>query len=118
MFLTKPIALDSLLDVLAWQLDLSWTTADGSPAEGTARREAPSDGMTELRLPQAALPFVPEIDGLARIGNVRAIQNRLAELEDQVPDAARFVGHLRKCLECFDFKGMREALRRGVVHVR
>lgn len=118
MFLTKPIALDSLLDVLAWQLDLSWTTADGSPAEGTARREAPSDGMTELRLPQAALPFVPEIDGLARIGNVRAIQNRLAELEDQVPDAARFVGHLRKCLECFDFKGLREALRRGVVHVR
>lgn len=112
MFLTKPIELDSLLDAVSWQLDLTWTVADGSPL-----REAQSASGIELHLPAAALPFVPEIEGLARIGNVRAIQSRLSELEDAVPDAARFVAHLRNCLECFDFKSLREALRRGVVHV-
>ncbi|MCX7283179.1 MAG: ATP-binding protein [Novosphingobium sp.] len=111
MFLTKPIELDTLLDALSWQLDLTWTVADGSP-----RRTPPSTGGIELHLPAAALPFVAEIEGLARIGNVRAIQTRLSELEDAVPDAARFVAHLRTCLECFNFKGLREALRRGVVH--
>ena len=78
----------------------------------------PATSAVELHLPAAALPFVPEIESLARIGNVRAIQNRLSELEDAVPDAARFVAHLRTSLECFDFKGLREALRRGVVHVQ
>ncbi|MBF9151505.1 response regulator [Novosphingobium sp. 1Y9A] len=112
MFLTKPVELDSLLDALSWQLDLTWTVADGSP-----RPPAPAAAV-ELHLPAAALPFVPEIDSLARIGNVRAIQNRLSELEDAVPDAARFVAHLRTSLECFDFKGLREALRRGVVSVQ
>ncbi|OYX93030.1 MAG: hypothetical protein B7Y74_10615 [Novosphingobium sp. 35-62-5] len=112
MFLTKPIQLDSLLDAVSWQLDLTWTVADGSPL-----REAKSISGIELHLPAAALPFVPEIEGLARIGNVRAIQSRLSELEEAVPDAARFVAHLRNCLECFDFKSLREALRRGVVHV-
>lgn len=113
MFLTKPIELDSLLDALSWQLDLTWTVEDGSP-----RKAMPATSAVELHLPAAALPFVPEIESLARIGNVRAIQNRLSELEDAVPDAARFVAHLRTSLECFDFKGLREALRRGVVHVQ
>lgn len=112
MFLTKPIELDSLLDALSWQLDLTWTVQDGSP------RKSPAASAVELHLPAAALPFVPEIESLARIGNVRAIQTRLSELEDAVPDAARFVAHLRSSLECFDFKGLREALRRGVVHVQ
>lgn len=113
MFLTKPIQLDNLLDALSWQLDLTWTVEDGSP-----RKSQPSLTAVELHLPAAALPFVPEIESLARIGNVRAIQTRLSELEDAVPDAARFVAHLRSSLECFDFKGLREALRRGVVHVQ
>lgn len=113
MFLTKPIQLDNLLDALSWQLDLTWTVEDGSP-----RRVAPASSAVEVHLPAAALPFVPEIESLARIGNVRAIQNRLSELEDAVPDAARFVAHLRTSLECFDFKGLREALRRGVVSVQ
>lgn len=113
MFLTKPIELDSLLDALSWQLDLTWTVEDGS-----LRKAAPAASAVELHLPAAALPFVPEIESLARIGNVRAIQNRLSELEDAVPDAARFVAHLRSSLECFDFKGLREALRRGVVSVQ
>ncbi|MGV3512393.1 MAG: ATP-binding protein [Novosphingobium sp.] len=113
MFLTKPIELDSLLDALSWQLDLTWTVEDGSP-----RKAVPAASAVELHLPAAALPFVPEIESLARIGNVRAIQNRLSELEDAVPDAARFVAHLRSSLECFDFKGLREALRRGVVSVQ
>ncbi len=112
MFLTKPVELDNLLDALSWQLDLTWTVSDGSPA-----RVAASTAAVEVHLPAAALPFVPEIDALARIGNVRAIQARLSELEEAVPEAVRFVVHLRSYLECFDFKGLREALRRGVVHV-
>lgn len=112
MFLTKPIGLDNLLDALSWQLDLTWTVADGSP-----RREVPSASMVELHLPPAALPFVAEIESLARIGNVRAIQTRLSELEEAVPDATRFIAHLRTRLECFDFKGLREALRRGSASV-
>jgi signal transduction histidine kinase/CheY-like chemotaxis protein len=113
MFLTKPVELDSLLDALSWQLDLTWTVEDGSP-----RKAAPAASAVELHLPAAALPYVPEIESLARIGNVRAIQNRLSELEDAVPDAARFVAHLRTSLECFDFKGLRDALRRGVVQTQ
>ncbi|NLR70231.1 response regulator [Novosphingobium sp. ERN07] len=112
MFLTKPIQLDNLLDALAWQLDLTWTVADGSPL-----REAQPRSTIQLHLPAAALPFVSELESLARIGNVRAIQNRLSELEESVPDAARFVAHLRTCLECFDFKSLRESLKRGVVDV-
>ncbi|MFM6831690.1 MAG: hypothetical protein ACKOVA_15335, partial [Novosphingobium sp.] len=113
MLLTKPVELDSLLDALSWQLDLTWTVEDGSP-----RKAAPAASAVELHLPAAALPYVPEIESLARIGNVRAIQNRLSELEDAVPDAARFVAHLRTSLECFDFKGLRDALRRGVVQTQ
>lgn len=111
LFLTKPLELETLLDTLSWQLDLRWTVREGNDAAPAA------DASVELRMPPAALPFVPEIERLARIGNVRAVQQRLTELENAVPDAADFAKYLRAKLECFDFKALREALKKGVVHV-
>ena len=56
MFLTKPIELDSLLDALSWQLDLTWTVQDGSPRKSPAasrlRRQSPCHRPAGCRCPR------------------------------------------------------------------
>ncbi|WP_408590214.1 hybrid sensor histidine kinase/response regulator [Novosphingobium sp.] len=113
VFLTKPIELSALLETLARLLDLRWTTDEGATAARAVPGPLPVPDEADLRVPEPALPFVAEIDALARIGNVRGVQARLAAMEQAAPAAAPLVARLREQLDAFDFKGLRETLRRG-----
>lgn len=113
MFLTKPVELEGLLDTLSWLLDLRWTVGDSVASSAGAEPIA----TPALSLPAEALPFVAEIDALARIGNVRGVQARLTDLVAAVPAAADMVARLNEHLDGFDFKGLRETLRQGTADV-
>ena len=95
----KPFDVRRFLDRIARMLDLSWT--DGSPPPGAApERGAGLRPDTTQR---------DELIRLGRIGYVRGIEAKLAELEDASVDPD-LVGELRAHLRSFDFRRYLSAL--------
>ncbi len=81
--LTKPVSLDALLDRIGRMLGVTWRLA-------AAPHQAPSPGAAALTPRQ-----LDELRQLAAIGYVRGIHARLGLLEQESPDAAACVAHLR-----------------------
>jgi CheY-like chemotaxis protein/nitrogen-specific signal transduction histidine kinase len=96
-FVTKPVDLNLLLDVVATQLDLVWTGHVAQPVDPVAW--VPS-GDAEAR----AAPFIAELLRLGSIGHVRGITEQLDALADAVPHMAPLVTRLRALAEAFDMK--------------
>ncbi|MFC5556865.1 hybrid sensor histidine kinase/response regulator [Methylobacterium iners] len=84
----KPFDLRHLLERIAAQLDLAWTTSAPEPAAAMPRPE-----------------HVAELRRLGRIGHVRAIEAKLAaiEAEDADPPLA-FVAQMRGLIETYDLR--------------
>ena len=101
-FLSKPVDLDALLDMIGRQLDLSWiVTVDEAPG-----REAPASD----KLPKAADPFLADLRRYIKVGHVRAIGMVLTNLETEVPESASAVAEMRRHLGDFDMRALTRTL--------
>jgi signal transduction histidine kinase/CheY-like chemotaxis protein len=103
-FLSKPTDLDALIDTIGQQLGLAWVAAD---AKGPAQRHAPAP------LPAAAEPYLEGLRRYVKLGQVRAIETALAELEVAVPDSAGAVADMRRLLAQFDLRSLARRLDHG-----
>jgi signal transduction histidine kinase/CheY-like chemotaxis protein len=105
-FLSKPVDLDALLDMVGRQLGLDWIASGDGEVE---RAASPSSGA----LPQAAEPYLVSLRHHVKTGHVRGIEKLLAELEAEVPDSAGAVAEMRRHLDDFDLRGLARRLGNG-----
>lgn len=101
-FVLKPVEQGQLLDGIAAQLGLSWTD---QAAPAAAPRPAGA-----LPLVAGAAPYLAELRRLGRIGHVRGIDAKLAELEAAVPGSDALVAQLRAPVRAFDLKAFLKLL--------
>ncbi len=101
-FLTKPVDLDALLDMIARQLNLDWIVED---AEAAAAPPCPP-----MALPESAAPYLDALRRFMKLGHVRGIETTLVSLERDVPESADLVARLRPQLEAFDLRGLARTL--------
>ncbi|MFN3990535.1 MAG: hybrid sensor histidine kinase/response regulator [Erythrobacter sp.] len=99
LFLTKPFAVDRLLDVLAQQLALEW------PPQAHPRGAAGA-GALPASIMGAAAPHLCAITELVRVGHVRAIEGEIASLAGLSPDTEPLVTQLRGHLDSFDLAAL------------
>lgn len=99
-FLAKPVDFDLLLRTIEPLLDLEWS--DGPPA--------PPPPPAIQTLPDAARPHLQRIRSYAEIGHVLGVEQALAEMDRDVPDAAFFTAMLREHADAFDFAAMLERI--------
>jgi nitrogen-specific signal transduction histidine kinase/DNA-binding NarL/FixJ family response regulator len=107
LFVMKPFAFDTLLDVIAQQLELEWLRAPGGPA-GAAK-------AVPLHLPpviqRGALVHLREIERLVRIGHVRGIEGEIDAIAKLGPEAAPMTERLRILLDSFDLGALSNLAR-------
>jgi len=101
-FLTKPVDLDALLDMIARQLRLDWIVE--------AAESAPAAAATPVVLPEGATPYLAELRRFMKLGHVRGIETTLVTLERNVPESAELVARLRPQLAAFDLRGLARTL--------
>jgi CheY-like chemotaxis protein len=94
-FLIKPVDLDALIDAVGSLLGLHW---QGRPEEPETPEVAPERDI----LPEAALPFLCDIESDLRIGHVRGVEKSVRAMEAAVPQAAPLAKRLLACLDRFD----------------
>lgn len=105
-FLSKPVDLDALLDMVGRQLGIDWV-ASGDGQVGRKASQSPG------ALPPAAEPYLVSLRHHVRTGHVRGIEKLLAELEAEVPDSAGAVAEMRRQLDDFDLRGLARRLGHG-----
>lgn len=105
-FLTKPLDLDALLDMIGRQLGIDWI-ASGDEQPGRGASQAPG------AFPPAAKPYLVKLRDHVKTGHVRAIGTVLADLEAEVPDSAGAVAEMRRHLDNFDLRGLARRLDDG-----
>lgn len=98
-FLIKPVDLDALVDAVGSLLGLHWRgrVEEAEVAEVTPERDT---------LPDAALPFLSDIESDLRIGHVRGVEKSVRAMEAAVPQAAPLARRLLACLDNFDLHGL------------
>lgn len=94
----KPFGLRQLLETIAAQLHIEWIEEE----DGQARPRMPAARRQALKSPGAE--HLRELLSLGRIGHVRAIDRKLAELSRQ-PENAPLVERLRAHMDVYDFAG-------------
>jgi len=92
-FVVKPVDLEVLLDAVAEQLGLTWTT-----------REAPVAAPLGPVSVESAGDFLPELRKLGKIGHIRGISAKLDEMVAARPESRALAARLRACIEAFDIK--------------
>ena len=95
-FVTKPVNLEALLDVIGRQLKLEWHTGRGEASEDTAA----------ALLPDSTGPFFDKLRMLAKTGHVREIETTLTKLVADVPESEPVVAILREHLDNFDLRSL------------
>lgn len=113
MFVMKPFAFATLLDVIAAQLDLAWVPVQGE-------RAGLSSARAEGRLLPAAVaaharPHLTEIERLVQIGHVRGIEAEIDAIAALDSRALPLAERLRSCLDVFDLKAI-STLAKGAQH--
>jgi len=100
-FVTKPVDLEALLDVIGRQLGLEWQYG--------LKELAPGEAGTGP-LPGSAGPFFDKLRLLAKTGHVREIETTLAQLAADVPESAPVVALLREHVRNFDLRSLVKVL--------
>jgi CheY-like chemotaxis protein len=101
-YLMKPIDLRQLLKTIHVLLNIEWIYGP---------EEALSNGLEQtlpIRFPSSQ--DINELVSLGEIGHVRRIQEKLAGLEREAPEYARFVNQMRAFVNAFDLKRYLAAL--------
>jgi signal transduction histidine kinase/ActR/RegA family two-component response regulator len=107
-FISKPVDLDALLDMIGRQLDLTWiVTGDQAAGDQPAGDEAVKSPSS---LPDAAAPFLASLRQYVKVGHVRAIGTVLTELETEIPESAGAVAEMRRQLSEFDLRALARTL--------
>ena len=101
VFVSKPFAFATLLEVISEQLGLAWP----QPSARAAQRAAVGAASSVLLTPEAQ-PHLAEIVRLVRIGHVRAIEARIDALAAVSSEAAALAERMRLCLDAFDLKAL------------
>jgi hypothetical protein len=104
-FLSKPVDLDALLDMVGRQLGIDWI-ASGNGEIGEANQSSDP-------LPAAAEPYLVSLRHHVKTGHVRAIETLLTDLAAEVPDSAGAVAEMRRHLDDFDLRGLARRLGNG-----
>ncbi len=107
-FLSKPVNLDELLDVLARHLHLKWIYTGERVDHGHETREAGRVCTDVSKLPTEIATGLLE---LAMMGDVRGLSERLDALEKANSVAASVIEELRGLVRNYDMKGIRTLLR-------
>lgn len=106
-FVMKPWEMHILLEKVRELLDLSWIE-DRAPAPEAADAAATA--------PPSAEPFIDSLIQLASIGHVRAIEARLADMEEADAANRPFAERLRQLVKRLDLKSFQKALRPKETH--
>jgi signal transduction histidine kinase/CheY-like chemotaxis protein len=108
LFVTKPFAVDPLLDLLAAQLALEWPAAPTRAGAGAAAPPLPA------ALAATAARHLGRIEELVRIGHVRAIESEIDAIAQLGPDAQNLVTEMRSHLDSFDLAALATCSRKAV----
>jgi signal transduction histidine kinase/CheY-like chemotaxis protein len=103
-FVTKPVDLNLLLDVVATQLGLVWTGQAAHAVE-------PDVPVSSASMNAKAAPFLAELTRLGSIGHVRGITEQLDAMAEALPDMLPLVTRLRGFIDAFDMKAFLGLLR-------
>ena len=101
-YLMKPIDLRQLLKKIHALLGIEWLY-HAEPA-----RPAPSADATPLVIPPDR--DIDELIGLGEIGHIRAIVEKLGEIEKSSSEYGEFVERMRVIVDAFDLKSYAAAL--------
>ncbi|HSF74834.1 MAG TPA: response regulator, partial [Microcoleus sp.] len=113
-FLTKPIQTNELLELLRLHLRLEWVYEERSQTK--KRREPTAKASSEIaaadsRMVSPASESVLALLRLASMGDIEAILEETAKLEDSDPTLVPFVHHLRQLAKGFQLKQIRDFLK-------
>jgi len=100
-FLAKPTDVRALLEKLRVLLNISWIYDAPKPA---AKAAAP------VMMTRPSEQHLVDLLRLGRIGYVRGIESKLAEIEAAEPEAGEFCGYLRELLRGFELGRYMECL--------
>jgi CheY-like chemotaxis protein len=111
MFVMKPFAFATLLDVIAAQLGLVWVPSQraSSPALGAR----PDATVLSAALAAHARPHLAEIERLVQIGHVRAIEAEIDAIAALDPRAMPAADRMRTYLDSFDLKALSTFAKAG-----
>jgi len=105
-FITKPVRLDHVIEVVGRLLGLTWQRAEHATTEFTAARPRPD--FNSLALPQA---LARELYELALSGDVPKLSSRLRESRRGDQATIDAVDALASLADDYDTRGLRAALR-------
>jgi signal transduction histidine kinase/DNA-binding response OmpR family regulator len=105
-FVTKPIRLDHIIEIVGRLLGLEWTHPNDGSTEVTSGR--PRTDWASLRLPQ---PLARELYELALSGDVQSLSRRLAESRNGDRATLEAVDALAGLAHDYDTRALRAALR-------
>ena len=113
-FLTKPIQTNELLELLRLHLRLEWIYEDGSETKKRKVQtpKASSEiAVTESTMVSPASESVLALFRLAAMGDIEAILEETAKLENSDPKLVPFVHHVRQLAKGFQLKQIRDFLK-------
>jgi PAS domain S-box-containing protein len=113
-FLTKPIQTNELLELLRLHLRLEWIYEDGS--ETKKRKSLTPKASSEIAVAESTMvcpasESVLALFRLAAMGDIEAILEETAKLENSDPTLVPFVHHVRQLAKGFQLKQIREFLK-------
>ncbi|MEG4286938.1 PAS domain S-box protein [Microcoleus sp. A006_D1] len=113
-FLTKPIQTNELLEVLRLHLGLEWIYEEGAETKkrkAQTRKTSPEIANPDSTMVSPASESVLALLRLAAMGDIEAILEETAKLEDSDQTLVPFVHHLRQLAKGFQLKQIRDFLK-------
>ena len=113
-FLTKPLQTNELLELLRLHLRLEWVYEDGSETKKRKAQTPKSSSEVPTAESMMASPGSESVLALLRLtamGDIEAILEETAKLENSDPTLVPFVQHLRQLAKGFQLKQIRDFLK-------
>ncbi|MEG4212398.1 PAS domain S-box protein [Microcoleus sp. S13_B4] len=113
-FLTKPIQTNELLELLRLHLRLEWVYEERSQTKKRTDQTAKASSeiaAADSTMVSPASESVLALLRLAAMGDIEAILEETAKLEDSDPTLVPFVHHLRQLAKGFQLKQIRDFLK-------
>jgi len=113
-FLTKPIQTNELLESLRVHLGLEWVYEDGSSAKkrkAQTPKTASDLAVADSTIVSPACESVLTLLRLSSMGDIEAILEEIAQLENSDPKLVPFAHHLRQLTKGFQLKQIRVFLK-------